>query len=120
MPQQPGDAALGDLVAIWEAAYEASLLPRTDAKAHLFTIRVEDRGGGRWSVTHLGAWLSRSGQWDELPSHDDDWIEQHSFSRDDALQAARRHAPSVGVNGITAAAVHRCRCSGQASGTTAR
>lgn len=72
----------------------------------LFTIAVEYRGQGAWSVTHQGNALSRSGEWDFQRPPDgperEEWLRQHRFTLPDALERAQKAALSVTLNGYTA------------------
>lgn len=86
--------------------YTVNLLPETDPHGHVFEITVEYRGDGQWAILRHGWCLSQSGEWDyELrPSErEDEWIAAHRFDLDTALRLAKEAAPSVTVNGLTAA-----------------
>lgn len=86
--------------------YTVNLLPETDPHGHVFEITVEYRGHGQWAILRHGSCLGQDGEWDyELrPSgREDDWIAAHRFDLDTALRLAKEAAPSVTVNGLTAA-----------------
>ena len=87
--------------------FTVNLLPETAPDAHLFEITVEYRGHGRWAVLRHSQCLNHDGTWDwEMrPSErEDDWLDTHRFDLDTALRLAKEAAPSVSVNGLTAAA----------------
>lgn len=88
--------------------YEVSCLPQDNINAHHFTITVEWRGDDRWAVLHHGFCLGADGEWDDEPrpsSREDDWLETHRFDLDTALILAKREAPKLTINGLTAADV---------------
>jgi hypothetical protein len=73
-------------------------------------LTVEYRGRGLWAVTRGGmrTCLNADGEWDyEMrPSErEDEWLAAHRFSLGDAIDLARRHAPDVTINGLTAVEV---------------
>ena len=71
-----------------------------------WALTVAYRGRGMWAVTDRINCLSKSGTWDyEIrPSErDDEWIAEHRFPLDQALEIATAVAPSVTVNGRSAA-----------------
>ena len=87
-------------------------------------LTVEYRGHGKWAVTRGGmqTCLNIDGEWDyEMrPSErEDGWLASHRFPLGEALDLARRHAPLVMINGMTAAEVlarHRERYPGGCDG----
>lgn len=86
--------------------YTVSVLPEGHIDAHTFDIEVEYRGGGRWAVTHHRYCLGADGAWEyeQHPSErTEEWLALHRFTETEALDLARRAAPSVRINGITAA-----------------
>lgn len=86
--------------------FTVCLLPETDINHHLYAITVEYRGRGVWAVVRHKHCLSRNGTWDweSVPSERGaDWLAEHRFDQDTALRLAEEAAPSVCVNGITAA-----------------
>lgn len=88
--------------------HHVNCLPETVDSAHLWGVDVEYRGSGRWAVTRHGRCLSFSGEWDyeSIPSErGDEWLEDHRFSMDEALDLAKKHAPLTRVNGYSVADV---------------
>lgn len=88
--------------------YVVNLLPESEyAKGgHHFEITVEWRGEDRWAVLRSGWCLGADGDWDyeRRPSErEDDWIAAHRFDLRTALRLAKEAAPTVTVNGVTAA-----------------
>lgn len=84
-------------VSIWRDGEES-------VNADLFTVKVEYRGRGKWAVLR-GRCLGSDGEWDweSIPSErEDDWLASHRFGLEQALELARKHAPRVIVNGMTA------------------
>lgn len=95
-------------VKIYEQAvtYEVGVLPPDHIDAHSFRITVEWRGGEAWAVLHMRYCLGADGEWDweAHPSErSDDWLATHRFPLEEALRLAREVAPTVKVNGTTAA-----------------
>ncbi len=95
-------------VFVTPVAYQAGIWPdgEESINAGLFTVRVEYRGRGKWAVLH-GArrCLGSDGEWDweSIPSErEDDWLATHRFTLEEALELARKHAPRITVNGMTA------------------
>jgi hypothetical protein len=78
-------------------------------------LTVEYRGRGKWAVMRHRICLGSDGEWDweSIPSErEDEWLATHRFPLAEALDLARRHAPLVRINGMTAAEVlerHRQR-----------
>lgn len=73
--------------------------------SYIWDIQVAYRGKDRWAVLHAGSALSRAGEWDWEPSpssRDDEWLDDHRFAREEALELARAWAPLVRVNGRNA------------------
>jgi len=86
--------------------YTVSLLPDDHIDAGAFEIRVQYRGRGLWGVCRMRQCLGADGQWDweSIPSErGDEWLKAHRFELQDALRRALDAAPSVTVNGRTAA-----------------
>ncbi|MGO1629866.1 MAG: hypothetical protein ACTH0V_00460 [Microbacteriaceae bacterium] len=90
------------------AGYDRS---RVDGREH-FEVHVEWRGVDpasgldRWAVTNRGRCLATDGTWHcELrPSRRDDrWLEQHRYSRDEALRRALDVVDRLRINGRTLA-----------------
>ncbi|MET9957463.1 hypothetical protein ABZ135_38750, partial [Streptomyces sp. NPDC006339] len=76
-----------------------------------FTINVEARGNGQWAVSRHRQCIDANGNWswESIPSErTDEWLAQHRFDLDTALNLARKAAPHLVVNGHTAIdAYHR-------------
>ncbi|OPC83038.1 hypothetical protein B4N89_20715 [Embleya scabrispora] len=86
--------------------YQVCALPEGDINEPSYTIDVEYRGRDLWAVTRHSRCLGRDGTWDyEMrPSErEDDWLREHRFDLDTALELARAAAPHVTVNGHTVA-----------------
>jgi hypothetical protein len=76
--------------------YTVNAYPNPDSiNARHYSITVEHRGGDRWAVCHMGAFLSAGGRWS--------WRDAHHHDHDTALCLAQRAASRVLVNGRTAA-----------------
>jgi len=93
-------------------AYMVSLLPVDDINADLFAITVEWRGDNNWAVMRHRQCLNSEGEWDWEPnpsSRTDEFIATHRFDRDTAIEMARKVAPTVMCNGITAAEAYADR-----------
>lgn len=83
------------------------------------TLAVEDRGNGQWAVTRPRRCLGVDGEWDwePIPSErEDDWLAAHRFDLATALALAKQAAPTVAVNGITAAQAAARRATGAPAG----
>lgn len=80
--------------------------PRVDSW-YVWALKVVWRGEDRWAVTDgFRQCLSVSGEWDweSIPSErTDEWIAEHRFDLDTALERARELAPLRKVNGFTPA-----------------
>ena len=86
--------------------YLVSCLPEEQADRYLFALQVEYRGSDRWAVTRHGECLNRDGNWDweHRPSErEDEWLAEHRFDLDTALDLAKAAAPLITVNGFTVA-----------------
>ncbi|MGW4043001.1 hypothetical protein [Streptomyces sp. NPDC004721] len=87
--------------------YEVNCLPEDDLESHLFAIRVQYRGNGRYAVIRHGDMcLGADGTWDfGVKEYDrgQAWLDAHRFDRDTALRLAKQQAPHVTVNGFTVA-----------------
>lgn len=72
---------------------------------HLFEVRVQYRGAGRYAVIRGGQMcLGADGTWDYgVKEYDrgDDWLNAHRFDLDTALKLAKEQARLVTVNGHT-------------------
>lgn len=85
-----------------------SLLPETDINHHLYAVKVEYRGDEKYAVLHHGWCLDADGRWEYEPrpsSRDDDWLARYRFDYDTAHRMAIDVAPTVEVNGLTAAEI---------------
>lgn len=90
--------------------YEVSYVPEDNINRDLFTVYAEDRGNGRWAVVRHRQCLSTSGTWDweSRPSErEDDWLDEHRFDLDTALQLAQHQAALITCNGDTVTDVLR-------------
>lgn len=79
-------------------------LPEDDMNAPAFEISVAYRGRGLWAVKRHSFCLSVSGSWDYeyIPSErEDEWLAEHRFPMERALELAKAAAPKVVVNGHT-------------------
>lgn len=87
--------------------YTVSLLPEdATPDSRIFDVDVEYRGAGRWAVVHMSKCLGSDGEWDfgvKPYERGDDWLNAHRFSEEEALRRAVEVAPTVIVNGVTAA-----------------
>lgn len=84
--------------------YVVNCLPEDDINAPAFEIKVAYRGRDLWAVLRHGSCLSASGEWDweHIPSErEDEWLAEHRFPMERALELARAVAPDVVVNGHT-------------------
>jgi hypothetical protein len=92
-------------VQVLPAEYWVSILPRDDINASTWSCQVAYRGRDRWAVVHYGQCLSRDGKWDyeRIPSErEDEWLAEHRFSLDEAIERAKQVAPHLRTNGLTA------------------
>ena len=84
-----------------------SLLPPDHIDRHVFEVQVESRdlAKGRWTVLWLGRGLSKSTEeWEYEPlpsSREDDWLDDHRFTYDEALLFAAKAVLALRVNGRT-------------------
>lgn len=85
--------------------YTVNCVPDNDLDGHLFEIRVQYRGAGRYAVIRHGDMcLGADGTWDHgVKEYDrgDDWLNAHRFDLDTALRLAKEQAPLATVNGHT-------------------
>lgn len=87
---------------------QVSVIPLDHEEASHFTIDVAWRGKDRWAVLWLGRCLSREGEWGYEPSpsnREDDWLDNHRFTREEAIALAAKHAPLLKINGWLATKV---------------
>lgn len=90
--------------------FEVTCVPESidPLDSDVFSISVEYRGHELWAVLMRSWCLSKSGEWDHEPlpsSREDDWLAEHRFDFDTAMELAREQAPKVTVNGHTVASV---------------
>lgn len=86
--------------------YTVNCVPEDDLDSHVFEIRVQYRGNGRYAVIRMGSCLGADGTWDQgIKEYDrgDAWLDAHRFDLDTALRLAKEAAPLVTVNGHTVA-----------------
>jgi hypothetical protein len=85
--------------------YTVSLLPEDDINFSAYALTVAYRGAGMWTVTHgAGVYLDAAGEWTGDAHHEQlAPAAPRLFPLTDALRLAGEAAPSVAVNGITAA-----------------
>lgn len=86
--------------------YSVNCMPEDDLDSHVFEIRVQYRGNGRYAVIRMGSCLGADGTWDQgVKEYDrgDAWLDAHRFDLDTALRLAKQQAPLVTVNGHTIA-----------------
>lgn len=97
----------GPALVCYVTGYEVGYFPPDDEGGLVFNLKVEYRGEDKWAVCKGGRQcLGSDGLWDweSIPSErTEEWLATHRFGLDEALDLARRHAPSIKVNGKTAA-----------------
>lgn len=85
--------------------YNVSALPEGfSVDSHCWDVTVEYRGHGKWAVLQGSCCLGDDGEWswEPLPSsREDDWLEHHRFTEEEALRLAGEHAWDVCINGLT-------------------
>jgi hypothetical protein len=90
--------------------YEVSVWPDGEEciDANTWKLTVQYRGRGLWAVKQGSVCLGSDGEWDweSIPSErEDEWLTIHRFPLDAALDLARKHAPDVRINHMTATEV---------------
>lgn len=94
-------------VTITEVAYTVTALAIEDINTPDWTIKVERTTPDRWAVRFHGrCWNFTTGDWNYEPlpsSREDDWLAACRTDLDTALAQASVLAPTVTVNGLTAA-----------------
>jgi hypothetical protein len=92
-------------------SYTVAVVPLEDLEGRrrglsTWDVEVEWTGvPGKWAVRHLGRVYDINGEevWEPSPSNrEDDFLERTRFDLETALKIARRVAPAVVVNGLTA------------------
>lgn len=132
MPDKPAmtmseiSAALGHTkpaVSVQPSAYLVSCLPESHADRYLFTVQVEYRGNGQWSVKNRTRLLGKDGTWsfgfawsegghepatsDEMDRFDKEqeaWLAEHRFDEATAIRLAKEAARSLSYRGYDVAA----------------
>lgn len=103
--QQARAEAAAPEPAVQAVEYTVNCVPEDDLESHLFEVRVQYRGAGRYAVIQHGhLCLGADGTWDHgIKEYDrgDDWLNTHRFDLDTALRLAKEAAPHVTVNGHT-------------------
>lgn len=85
-----------------------SALPDGHRDQDVWSVRVAWRGDDRYAVTWMGRVLNVDGELEHEPipsSRTDEFIARSRFDYDEALSRAVKVAPSIRVNGLTAADV---------------
>lgn len=83
-----------------------SLLPETHVEYRRRAVKVVYQGNDLWRVVNSGYFLGADGTWSPGQSEDgDDWYEQHQFDYDTAHRLAIEVAPTLTLNGLTAAEI---------------
>lgn len=80
--------------------------PDHDIGLYSWSLTVAYRGRGLWAVVHHSYCLNKDGGWDyEMrPSErEDDWLGEHRFPLDEAIERAKHAAPHLTINGRAAA-----------------
>lgn len=86
--------------------YTVCAVPETVQDWMMFAITVEETAPDRWAVRRSKRCLNANGEWEweSIPSErEDDFLARCRFDLDTALGMARRVAPTLRINGITAA-----------------
>jgi hypothetical protein len=96
-----------DAVTVWTepTAYTICAVPETVQDWDIFAITAEKTAPGRWAVRWRGRCLNLNLEWQREPvpsERDDEFLSWCRFDLDAALDAARRMAPGLRCNGITA------------------
>lgn len=82
--------------------------PDGDIGLSHWALTVAWRGRDLWAVLHHSYCLNKQGGWDyemRPSAREDDWLGEHRFHLNEALELARKAAPDVSVNGHTAAEI---------------
>jgi len=99
---RPRVQATAFTVTCWPAESDSA-----DINARMFSVTVERTTDTQWAVRfHGGRCLSVAGTWDWEPlpgGRTDEWLAEHRFDLDTALNLAKAAAPLVKVGGRTVA-----------------
>lgn len=97
---------------VMASRYLISCLPEGHDNRFLFTVQVEYRGEGLWAVTNRTRLLGKDGTWswgpnfensDDLEKAHEEWIGDHRFDHDTALQMATKAAKTLSYRNYTVA-----------------
>jgi len=93
---------------VWSkpTTYTVCAVPETVRDWDIFAITVEETAPGRWAVRWRSCCLNVNLEWQREPplsERDADFLAWCRFDLDSAVDAARRMAPDLKRNGITAA-----------------
>lgn len=84
---------------IFPEGYTTPLYSDADQFHWNFGISVRYKGHGKWSIEHRGFELSRGGSWDHayrtVENKTEDWLNNHRFTRHEALKKAYEMAPKI-------------------------
>ena len=76
--------------------YDVTCLPPDNINAHVYTIKVEYRGHGKWAVLNGKRAYDATGDadWEPIPGErEDDWLATHRHTLAEAFAIAGRGAP---------------------------
>mgnify|MGYP000660374113 FL=1 len=83
----------------------ANCITEDHLEGFYFGVYVEYRGRDKWAVTREGECLGRSGKWDyemRPSSREDEWLAEHRFDFDTAMELAIKAAQKVKLGNMTA------------------
>lgn len=118
-PEKPAPAVL-----TLPMQYTVSVFPLDDPRHNRYACKVirstdvgERHPGDNFYIVRLGSYLAADGWWErptpqvlEDPGLTVEWIENHSFPREQALRMARKAAPYIEYKGITALQAKDATC----------
>jgi hypothetical protein len=90
-------------------SYVVSCLPEGHDERFQFTVALQYRGSGLYSIRHSLKHYGTDGTWTYEPDFDEDddaeaaWAATHRFDQDTALKLARELAPNLTYRGRTVA-----------------
>jgi hypothetical protein len=93
---------------VWSepTTYTVCAVPQSVRDWEIFALSVEQTAPDRWAIRKgRRRCLNRDGEleWESIPSErEDEFLERCRFGLDEALTLARRVAPTLRSNGITA------------------